>query len=110
MLYFSFQGRGGVQAYLFGKKDFELGVGGEGQDTTTRPDILRVVLGPYVQHCPCESFEQKLGQKPKSELQKIEPSYCHHSICPQKRAFKKRTSKLDGKLPSYPCGRNILTG
>ena len=25
---------GGVQAYHFGKKDFELGVGGEGQDTS----------------------------------------------------------------------------
>ena len=24
----------GVQAYHFGKKDFELGVGGEGQDTS----------------------------------------------------------------------------
>ena len=27
-------GGGGVQAYHFGKKDFELGVGGEGQDTS----------------------------------------------------------------------------
>ena len=27
-------GGGGVQAYNFGKKDFELGVGGEGQDTS----------------------------------------------------------------------------
>ena len=27
-------GGGGVQAYQFGKKDFELGVGGEGQDTS----------------------------------------------------------------------------
>ena len=38
----------------------------------TRPDILRVVLGPYVQYCPCEAWasEQKLGQKPtkKNEL------------------------------------------
>ena len=29
-----FKGGGGVQAYQFGKKDFELGVGGEGQDTS----------------------------------------------------------------------------
>ena len=29
-------------------------------------DILRVVLGPYVQYCPCEASEQKLEQKPKS--------------------------------------------
>ena len=27
-------GGGGVQAYHFGKKDFEQGVGGEGQDTS----------------------------------------------------------------------------
>ena len=25
----------------------------------TRPNILRVVLGPYVQYCPCEASEQK---------------------------------------------------
>ena len=31
----------------------------------TRPKILRVVFGPYVQKCPCESSEQKLGQKTK---------------------------------------------
>ena len=31
--------RGGeVQAYYFGKKDFELGVGGEGQDTSRHFD------------------------------------------------------------------------
>ena len=47
----------------------------------TRPEILRVVFGPYVQKCPCEASEQKLGQKPKSELTGIELSYCHHSIC-----------------------------
>ena len=27
-------GGGGVRAYHFGKKDFELGIGGEGQDTS----------------------------------------------------------------------------
>ena len=32
----------------------------------TRPDILRLVLGPCAQCCPCEPSEQKLGQKPKS--------------------------------------------
>ena len=47
----------------------------------TRPDILKVVLGPYVQYCPCEASEQKLGQKPESELKIIELSFCHHSIC-----------------------------
>ena len=34
----------------------------------TRPDILKVVLGPYVQYCPCEASEQK----PESELKVIE--------------------------------------
>ena len=47
----------------------------------TRPNILKIVLGPYVQYCPCEASEQKLGQKPESELKVIELSYCHHSIC-----------------------------
>ena len=70
-------GRGGVQAFHFGKNDFELGVGGEGQDTSRN---LRVVLGPYMQYCPCEVSEQKLGQKPESELNVIELSYCHHLI------------------------------
>ena len=44
----------------------------------TRPEILRVVLGPYMQYCPCEASEQKLGQKPESELKVIELRYCHH--------------------------------
>ena len=34
-----------------------------------------VVLGPCVQYCPCEASEQKMGQKPKSELNDIELSY-----------------------------------
>ena len=29
---------------------------------------------------PCEASEQKLGQKPKSEIKEIELSFCHHSI------------------------------
>ena len=48
--------------------------------TRTRPDILKVVLGPYMQYCPCEASEQKLGKKPETELKVIELSYCHHSI------------------------------
>ena len=36
---------GGVQAYHSGKKDFELGVGGEGQDTSRH---FEGSLGPYV--------------------------------------------------------------
>ena len=31
-----------------------------------RHDIFRLVLGPCAECCPCESSEQKLGQKPKS--------------------------------------------
>ena len=46
----------------------------------TRPEILRVVLGPYVQYCSCEASEQKLGQKPKYVVKGIELSYCHHSM------------------------------
>ena len=46
-----------------------------------RPDILKVVLGPYVQYRQCEASEQKLGQKPQSVLKGKELSYCHHSIC-----------------------------
>ena len=39
------------------------------------PEILRVVLGPYVQYYSCEASEQKLGQKPKYKLKEIELSY-----------------------------------
>ena len=45
-----------------------VGVGGEGQDTS------RHFEGPCVQYCPCEASEQKLGQKPKSEIKEIELS------------------------------------
>ena len=54
----------------------------------TRPDILKVVLNHYVQYCPCEASEQKLGQKPKAEMKVIELSYCHHSICLKIISFK----------------------
>ena len=43
------------------KNDFELGNRGEAR---TRPDILRVVLGPCAQYYPCEASVQKWGQKP----------------------------------------------
>ena len=51
----------GVQAYRFGKKDFELGVGRGGQDTSRH---FEGGLGPYVQYWPIEASEQKIGQKP----------------------------------------------
>ena len=54
-------GGGGVQAYHFGKNDFELGVGGEGQDTSRHFEdsfgSIRAIL-------PCETSEQKPDQKP----------------------------------------------
>ena len=89
-----FGGRG-VRVFHFGKKNFELGVGREGQDTSRH---LRIVLGPYVQYCPFEASEQKLqlGQKQKSELKKIELSYCPYSMSLQKTSiFMKITSKYD---------------
>ena len=66
----------------------------------TRPDILRVVLGPYMQYCPCEASEQK----PESELKAIELSYCHHSIRLKKQAFRRKEcqnwTKNDQVMPN----------
>ena len=45
----------------------------------TRPDISKVVLGPY------EASVQKPGQKLESELKVIKLSYCHHSILSLKK-------------------------
>ena len=67
----------------------------------THPDIFKVVLGPYVQYCPCEALEQKLVQKPESELKVIELSYCHHSIFPfffKKQAFEIKNVKIGRKM------------
>ena len=69
---------GAFQAFHFGKNDFELGVGGDCQDTLRN---FEGILGPYVQYCPCEVSEQKLGQKPESEIKVKELSNCHNSIC-----------------------------
>ena len=49
-----------IKMSLF-NRNFELGVGGEGQDTSRH---LRIVLDPYVQYCPCEASEQKPEQEP----------------------------------------------
>ena len=59
----------------------------------TRPEILRVVLGPYMQNCPGEASEQK----PKSRLKDIELIYCKNSMSSNKEHFRKKTSKLDEK-------------
>ena len=64
----------------FGKKDFELGIGGEGQDTS------RHFEGSF------GSIRAILPIREASEL-----SYSYHSICLKKRAFKESTSKLDQK-------------
>ena len=61
-------GGGGVQASHFGKKDFELGVGGEGQDTFRHFEGSFGSILAILPMCSCEASEQKLGQKPKSEL------------------------------------------
>ena len=39
----------------------------------THSDILRVILGPYVQYRPCEASEQKLEQRSKSGPKELEP-------------------------------------
>ena len=62
-------GGGGVQASHFGKTDFELGVGGEGQDTSQHFEgsvgSIRAIL-------PMLGLGAKTGEKPKnSELKKI---------------------------------------
>ena len=66
---------------------------------------MKVVLGPYVQYCPCEASEQKLRQKPESEIKVIKLSYCHHSIClKKKQAFRKKDcqnwTKNDQVMPN----------
>ena len=64
-------GGGEVQAFHFGKMISSEDLEGTAR---TRPEFLKVILGPYVQYCPCEASEQKLGQKPESELKVIELS------------------------------------
>ena len=59
-LNFDLKRGGGGQAYHFGKKGFRARDWGKAR---TSLDIWRVVLGPYVQDCPCEASGQKLGQK-----------------------------------------------
>ena len=49
----------------------------------TSPHILRIVLGLYVQYCPCKASEQKLGEKTKSELKEIELSYANLMFLPK---------------------------
>ena len=72
----------------------------------TRLEILRVVLGQYMQYCHCEASEQKLEQKPKYGLKDIELSYCNHSICLQITSIlEKITSnwmKNDQVMPNWP--------
>ena len=62
----------------------------------TRPDILRVVVGPYVQYCPCEASEQKLEQEPKYGLKVLSP----FDLFSKKRAYLERMSKNDRVVPN----------
>ena len=59
----------------------------------TRPDILRVVLGPYVQYCPCEALGEKVGQNPKSELKNRAKLLSPFDLSSKNEYL--RTSKLD---------------
>ena len=55
-------GGGGVQAYHFGKKDFELGVGGEGQDTSRH---FGGSFGSIRAKLPMLGLRAKTGEKTK---------------------------------------------
>ena len=71
------------------KNDFELGVRGEGQETSRN---LKGGFGFMRAILPMWGLRAKNGPKPKIELNEIELSYtyCHHSICLKKRVFKKK--------------------
>ena len=58
------RGGGGVKAYHFGKNDFELGVGGEGQDTSRHFEESFESIRAILQYCPFEASEQNAEQKP----------------------------------------------
>ena len=75
-------------------------------EARTRPDILRVVLGPCVQYCSCEASAQKLGPKTKIELKEIDFSYCHHLICLKNEHFEKNNVKMGWKITDL-CPFNV---
>ena len=81
----------GVQAYHYSQKDFELEVEGEGQDTSRHFEgsfgSIRAIL-------PCDCLGANTGEKPKSEVKKIELSYCHYSICLQKTRNLEKNVKI----------------
>ena len=67
----------------------------------TRPNLLKVVLGPCAQCCPFETSEQKWGQS-KSKTKEIKLWFYHHSIRLETiNSFKIRMSKSNEKWPSY---------
>ena len=65
--YESFQGGGGgvwgFRPIILETLILRYGLKGKAR---TRPDVLRVVLGPCAQFYPCEASEQKWGQTPTS--------------------------------------------
>ena len=92
----------GVQAFHSDKNDFELGNEGDSQD------MSRHFEGPYLQYCPCEASEQKLGKKPESELKVIDLSYCHYSICLLKTSIMKKNNIKIGRKMTKLCPFNVL--
>ena len=76
--------KGGGSGLSLWKKDFELGVGGGGQDTS------RHFEGGFGSMCAIlltEASEQKIGPKTKIELKEIELRYCQHSMCLKKTSI-----------------------
>ena len=61
----------------------------------TRPDILRLVLVPCAQRCPCEASEQKWGQKPKSSSNQMHFAYTLNIL---RRETTARVRKIGGWL------------
>ena len=80
-----------VRAFNFGKNDFELRVGGDGQDT---PRNFEVSFGSIRAILPLCGLGAKTGEKLESELKVIELSYCHHSICLLKNKHWHKNIKL----------------
>ena len=57
------KGGGGFRPIILETLIMRYGLKGKAR---TRPEFLRVVLGPCTQCYPCEASEQKWGQTPKS--------------------------------------------
>ena len=87
------RGRSGLSLW---KTNFELEGSGEGQGTYRH---FKGGLGPFVQYCPCEASEQKMGQEQKSELKEIELSYYHQLIITSKLVTREHQSRYRNTSP-----------